>query len=560
MSPGQHVLAVVKAVNDFDLALSLPNHLTGFVACDKVSTALAATFSAYKEGTAAAAAAEIPSLKTYYAPGELVVAVITSVESPKTGGRRRRIELSLLPAAVNAGYSIEALVEGAILPGEVVAHEDRGYIIDLGMGAGSERCTGFLADVNAPAPLPVGKVAPFLVSSTFDARKRRVVTLSHDGAVLAGTRLGGRPEIGNVCCGSLVEATVKEVKEASVAVSFCGHAGRIDVMNMAAAGRLAVGQRVVGRVAFADYNEKRIHLSALPRITAWAAPIEDGRVGDRVANAAVLRIDAGLGALLDVGEADHRAYVHISRLSDDHVERIEGGTYKVGSTHTARIIDYDAFSGTYQASLQRSIVSEKILSLKDLLPGQVVKGTVSKIESFGALVAITERIRGVCPTAQMTQVQSATAAAKALTVGQRYNFRVLDCDPATRRITLTRKRALLDSTLPVLSSFEQAKEGNTHDGYIVAIQSFGAIVRFFGDVKGILLIAEMSDTFADRPQDALFVGQVVRCRIMRCDAKAERLSLTLRQQSGPKAKRAKPAAVLDAVLDAAGEEAPAVLA
>lgn len=43
---GQRLLGVVKEVNDYDVVVSLPSHLTGFVSLERVSQFLAGRFEA----------------------------------------------------------------------------------------------------------------------------------------------------------------------------------------------------------------------------------------------------------------------------------------------------------------------------------------------------------------------------------------------------------------------------------------------------------------------------------------------------------------------------------
>lgn len=299
-----------------------------------------------------------------------------------------------------------------------------------------------------------------------------------------------------------------------------------------------IGKKITVRVAAVDKEEKQLWLTCKGGILNWNPVLNSERFGQRVEDARVCRIDAKTGLVIAMEDPKTLqlayAYVHISRLSDERVEKFESSPYyKVGTRHVARLIDYDAFSAIYIASLKDSDIKATILRLADLHPGQTVRGEVLRVESYGVIVGITDRVRALCPTPHLTELQSEQAV-KSYTVGQKYKFKVLDCDPAARKVTLTRKKGLLDSQLPVLYMWDQLVPGNQHDGYIVALRDFGCIVRFFGDVKGIVPVAEMSDEFVDRPQDSFFPGQVVRCRVVKCDPAAKELKLTFRKQTGPK--------------------------
>lgn len=561
---GQVVLGVVKAVNDFDMAVSLPNQLTGFVSCDRISATLRERLATAADSAAAGGVPEVPGLDQFYQPGEPVVATIVSLTSPipHGTGTRRRIGLSLLPEEVNKGIPVDAILADMMLAGEVCSHEDRGYTIKLGLkspkgkkgraaaAAGTE-LLGFLPDTAVSTELREGKTLPLLVAASFDNKASRVITLTADPDAVAQATFKNQAHVESLTCGTQVSVAVTTAAPGSIGVSVLGHAGTIDIFNLPdgvmlrrqkeleLAEHFPTGKHLPARIALLDREERTIWLTCKSGLLAWRPAVNSGRLGQRVEEVRVCRVDPKTGLLIAMEEPQTQqlshAYVHISRLSNERVESVEGcAKYKVGTKHRARLIDYDAFSGTYLASLKESDVGAAILNVADLHPGQTVRGEVLRKEAFGVIVSITERVRAICPIAQLTELQGEQAL-KTYTVGQKYKFRVLDCDPATRRITLTRKKGLLDSQLPVLSQWDQLAPGNQHDGYIVALRDFGCIVRFFGEVKGIVTVAEMSDEYVDRPQDSYFLGQVVRCRVLKYDTEAKELKLTLRKTSGPKA-------------------------
>ena len=61
---------------------------------------------------------------------------------------------------------------------------------------------------------------------------------------------------------------------------------------------------------------------------------------------------------------------------------------------------------------------------------------------------------------------------------------VLSVEPSRQRVYLTHKKTLVDSSLPVLSSYDQAKPGGVHHGFIRNIFTSSCLVEFFNHVKG----------------------------------------------------------------------------
>lgn len=632
---GQTIIGVIKTVNDFDLVLSLPNHLTGFVACDRTSVALgdlfaqAASSAKYEKSQSEVDTStkkiDLPSLKKWYKSGEIVIGVIKNIQDPKrnigitsdSAQSKRRIEISLLPEDVNCNILPDSISPGVILAGEILTREDRGYTVALGISNDkNDSLLGFLPDADAIPGLEILKTIPLLVSSSFqtftapedlkssrglkDGKKRRkdtsrVVTLTGLLDNFSNSPIKSK-DAASLRCGCLVDCKIESTNRTFITVSFNGFQGNVDILNLPDAVMMKrnrdldlselfpVGTRMPLRIAFCDFGEKTWLLTA--KLLTWTAKSDEdfSIIGSRIEKALLIRSDPTLGALFSISNAakstqnsneisskkklsditlkskhfktskdiisasstlqaeqgsvnqeaegtEQFAYVHISRLSDEHIKTMD--FFKVGSKHNLRIIDHDVFSGLFLASAKQSTWDEEILRVEDLTPGRPIRGEAIAVEKYGVVVALSPRIRAICPINHLSETQT-PGILDAFNVGQKYKFRVLDCDPSTRRITLTRKKGLLESSLPILQNLNQACVGSFYDGYIVALKSFGALVRFYGEARGIVTVAELTDEYLDTPQDSYFVGQVVRCRVLKVDSTAGNLTLSLRKTTGPK--------------------------
>ena len=70
-------------------------------------------------------------------------------------------------------------------------------------------------------------------------------------------------------------------------------------------------------------------------------------------------------------------------------------------------------------------------------------------------------------------------------------IQVLHVDAAKKRLLLTHKKTLVESSLPLLADYEDAKPGGTHHGVVVAVKEFGCLVQFFNNVRGIVRKPEL---------------------------------------------------------------------
>lgn len=431
-----------------------------------------------------------------------------------------------------------------ILAAEVTSEEDRGYSVSFGCLG---ELVGFLPIAETDVPFRVGQT---ILVQLKGAPKSRLVQVT---AKINSAALKESSSFGSIRVGCLVSAEVTGAGKDRVKVKFQdGQEGSIDIFQLSGdigykrskdldlSEHFQTGQKLKTRIIWSDPEEKQFILSAKESVIQLSSrQKEDEQLLEEfmgeVIEGQVLRVDPTNGLLVEVPGSNVPAYVHISRVSDEHLEKLNVPIYKVGSRHQFRIVDFDSFDGLLQACMKASTLKETISRIEDVKPGQTVKGLVAKIEPYGLLVQLTPHIRAICPVAQMTETQSPEALKK-YSIGSKYRFRVLDVEPAARRITLTRKAGLVGSEISPLTSISEAKIGETFDGFIAAIKDFGLLVRFFGGVKGLIPVAEISDDYQDKPQAAYFPGQVIRARVIRCDPAKGELNLSLRKFTGPKQK------------------------
>jgi rRNA biogenesis protein RRP5 len=169
--PGTLVLGCVEKINNLDIALSLPNNLTGFVPITQISERVTQRVVAMAEDSdeedeedeeeSAKPEAENDTEKPesddvqldgMFKVGQYLRAyVLHAKEEVATKGpqgekgaskTRKRIELSLDPKLVNTGLKTSDLAVGITVQASVVSVEDHGLVMDLGLG---EDLKGFLS-------------------------------------------------------------------------------------------------------------------------------------------------------------------------------------------------------------------------------------------------------------------------------------------------------------------------------------------------------------------------------------------------------------------------------
>lgn len=245
----------------------------------------------------------------------------------------------------------------------------------------------------------------------------------------------------------------------------------------------------------------------------------------------VRRVDPTIGLLCEVeGLQAVSGYVHISRVADEHLHALSAtsGDYQPGSVHRARVLSYDGVEGILQLTFQKSVLEQPFLSVEDVEIGKDVKATVVKLIPAGVIVALSDAMNALAPSIHLADIMLSKPEKK-YKPGQSVKCRILSTNPSSKSVHVTMKRSLLNSDLPILSSFEDAVPGETvTHGVITNIVAAGLIVTFYNDVHALAPLVELSEEFVQDPTKNFSIGQVVKCRVLTVDPAQRRMRVTLR--------------------------------
>ncbi len=559
LSVGARLWGCVAAVGARELTVALPHGLTGRVAAAEASDALAdgaapASPAAGKRkarggdgggGAAAADADAAPALGDLFAVGQMVRCTVVALRggaaaAPAPGAKapRRRVDLSLRVARANAGLRPDALRAGFALPASVASAEDHGYLLDFGI-AGAPRA--FLPRGDAPpgAPLRRGALVEVLLrdgaaGGAGGAPPRATAAPAAVAAALAAEWPG--LDLGALQPGALVAARVRARLSDGLLLSFLTFfTGTVDPFHVGGGGAPpAEGARVRARVLYVDPATKRVGLSLAPHLVAGGPAPALPPPGALFEGAAVLRVDPGLGLLLDLepGAAPPgpRGYAHVSNLAEGRVDKVEA-RFRPGQLVRTRVLGARPVDGLAAVSLRPGAVDGGGAGAGDLVPGARLGATVVEASAAGAVLQLGPGLRASVPPAHLSDVPSARAHKK-LHAGQRVEARILTVDASGRRATATLKPALVGSKLPALARLEDAAVGARAHGAVTGVQPYGVFVAFYGGVAGLARAEELGLAPGQAPADAFAVGQVVKARVLGADAARGALRLSLAPKRG----------------------------
>ncbi len=248
-----------------------------------------------------------------------------------------------------------------------------------------------------------------------------------------GTRVKGKV-VNLVPYGAFVE--IEEGVEGMVHVSEISWTKRVAKASDA----LTAGQEVEAVVLNVNRDEQKISLGIRQtEANPWSKAQEHYAIGARVKGA--VRNFTSYGAFVEL-EPGIDGMIHVSDMSWTRKINHPSEVLKKGDEVEAVVLEVDAANQRISLGLKQAQNDPWSSISQRFKVGQMVKGKVSKLASFGAFVEIEEGIDGLVHISQISE-ERVQKVKDALQPGQDVEARVIKIDPVERRIGLSIKAAKL---------------------------------------------------------------------------------------------------------------------
>lgn len=503
---------MVKSMGKDKAMISLVNALTGTLLMSELSDEDANTMESL----------EVDAFVT-------CVVLSTAEESDK-----KMLKLSMKASLLNK-FSVQNDplfgTVGTFACGSIKSVEDHGVVVNLG----SKKLTGFV-----PFDSPGFKKSPKVgqqIIGFITARPSKAVATMHIAPPGASV---GQDKISfvNMLPGMLVDTKIirRSLLDGGVLVSFCSlfqatadwfHRGAIrasrddddeedaeDEFLEEAESDVQRGGIRKARIVWVDPNAKLVGVSFAEHVLRRKIP--KGLLGSISSSIAqegeIVQVHPRLGVKVllpcpNDSEANILGFANLSRL-------IEGSTlplaaqikkdYIIGQTTTCRVVDSSPMDGLALVSLQKSVIKASVTSYDGVKPGMKLTGKVVKIDpSFGILLEIGQNVKGLVTLIHLSDSGLESAPENRFKLGQQCKARVLTVN--ADRVQLTMKKSLVDSDLPIISSYVDAAVGIVSQGFVTKVDDFGLIVTFFANVHGIVPIHTLGAKLTN-PKDMFHVS------------------------------------------------------
>ena len=220
-----------------------------------------------------------------------------------------------------------------------------------------------------------------------------------------------------------------------------------------------------------------------------------------------------------------RAFVPASQVSTKYIENL---AEYVGKPMKLKVLEVDKQRKRIVASQKQVLLAEaeadKKAKWEALVVGSKVQGVVRRITDFGAFVDIG----GIDGLVHVTDAGWGRVKhpSDVFTIGQEIEVLILGVDLEKQRVSLGYKQL---QPKPWTTADQRYPVGSIVEGKVVRIVPFGAFVSLESTIDGLIHISQIAERRIEKVEDAVKVGDVVRCKVLEVNTEAKRISLSRKE-------------------------------
>ncbi|MDP9236225.1 MAG: S1 RNA-binding domain-containing protein [Chloroflexota bacterium] len=176
-----------------------------------------------------------------------------------------------------------------------------------------------------------------------------------------------------------------------------------------------------------------------------------------------------------------------------------------------------------RAALQEWRSQQKDRLLAELKEGEVRKGRVSSVRSFGVFIDLGGA-DGLAHLSEVSWDRNKTPE-EMYRVGDEVDVYIMKVDLDTKKIALSLRRAQPEEWDLIVDKYQV---GRVVPGMVTKLVTFGAFARIEGPVEGLIHVSELVDRRIAHPKEVVREGDLLPLKIVRIERDRHRLGLSLR--------------------------------
>lgn len=190
--------------------------------------------------------------------------------------------------------------------------------------------------------------------------------------------------------------------------------------------------------------------------------------------------------------------------------------------------------GNLVVSIAQARESSDWLKARSLMEEEsILEGVVTEFNRGGVIIPFG-RLRGFIPASHLTEIprgldESARTRHLEAVVERKIPFKIIEVDPQRRRLVLSERKAIRQWRQEQKSQIiKTLSVGEIRTGVVKSMREFGAFVDI-GGADGLVHISEVAWHRVEDLSNDLKIGQEVEVMIIRLDADANRIGLSLKR-------------------------------
>lgn len=204
-------------------------------------------------------------------------------------------------------------------------------------------------------------------------------------------------------------------------------------------------------------------------------------------------------------------------------ESSEYASLKQGQEIDATVVDLENENGEMELSFRIAGYQKAWDTMKKWMKdGLTIKAKILNANKGGLMLQV-DALNGFMPVSQLSPDNYPRVAGgdknrileklKEM-VGREMEVKVIDVNDVEEKLIVSERAVWEDSQKAVLESY---KVGDTVEGEVSALTSFGAFLKFGQGLEGLVHISEIAWQRIDHPKDVLKVGDQVKAQIIQLD-------------------------------------------
>ncbi|MCS7205264.1 MAG: S1 RNA-binding domain-containing protein [Leptospiraceae bacterium] len=199
--------------------------------------------------------------------------------------------------------------------------------------------------------------------------------------------------------------------------------------------------------------------------------------------------------------------------------------YRKGDRIKAKILSINPEENKISLGIKQLTEDPWEWAKRELTVGSIVSGVITDIKVYGAFLEIREGLEGLIHNSEISWSKKKVNPRKYFKKGMEVEAKILAIDPEKKRISLSYKEATEN---PWNKITEILKVGEIREGKITGIVKYGAFVKIFDDIEGLIRVKDYSwDKEPDK--NMLKKGDVVKFKILSIDPENRKISCGIKQ-------------------------------